>query len=192
MTTIPKCWGVAAALMWIAFRNDRHCETLQDTPFAGLDGLGTWSAIFQAEDHSIECLTPEKKELKLMKALQSGEARAWAVKNRSGDLVPIGPGEWNYLSSFNGAPQANKRGNSEACSVSDEIATDKSVRRRNKPSPKKNTASKLIHDAFPNGAPSPEKMDNKTLIKRVRERQNEPGRSDISDHTILRAAGRKK
>jgi hypothetical protein len=95
MAMIPECWGVAATLAWIAFRNDKYCEAIQELPHISLGGLGTWLAIYQATDRSIECLT--SKETELLKALQSGNCRAWAVKNRSGDLVAIGSGEWTNL-----------------------------------------------------------------------------------------------
>ena len=41
--------------------------------------------------------TPQETKLLLQKALRSGDVKAWAIKDRSGDLVLIGPGEWNGL-----------------------------------------------------------------------------------------------
>jgi len=88
---------VPATLAWIAIRNDALCDELEDIKNVGiLDRcirLGYGKAIEQVSEHP----TPQETKLLLQKALRSGDVKAWAIKDRSGDLVLIGPGEWNGL-----------------------------------------------------------------------------------------------
>lgn len=97
---IPPCWGVAAALAWIAARDEAICEKLQVNPKTGdtdiASALAEGVEIGRISEFPSKFPTAKSETGRaLVRGLQSGEVRAWAVRNGSGGLVPIGAGEWN-------------------------------------------------------------------------------------------------
>jgi hypothetical protein len=97
MTFIPRSWGVAATLAWIAVQNVTLCEELEDVSKAKCNDLAIRLGIFVAERGITDYPTvPEAKRV-LLKALISCEVKAWAYINWEGDRVLIGPGDWSDL-----------------------------------------------------------------------------------------------
>jgi hypothetical protein len=58
--------------------------------------------------------------------------------------------------------------------------------------PARERTQQVINELYPNGVPKPAALPNTVLCRRVGEKLREQGLVDVSDDTILRAAGRRK
>ena len=63
---------------------------------------------------------------------------------------------------------------------------------RGKSSPVRNRAQRVIDELYPSGVPAPASLSNATLCRKVGAKLKETKMQEVSDDTILRAAGRRK
>ena len=92
---IPRCWGIADALAWIAVRDAAISEVLQGNSSAGGLEIAIALAGFFPQGQISEFPTAKSgAALALLKALRAGDVKAWGFRNGSGSRSAIGAGEW--------------------------------------------------------------------------------------------------
>jgi hypothetical protein len=70
--------------------------------------------------------------------------------------------------------------------------SDEPTERASRSRPTRERAQQAINELYPQGMPSPTALPNAVLCRRVGEKLKELGVGDVSDDSILRAAGRRK
>ena len=119
--------------------------------------------------------------------VQSRPLKPWPVRRERFRIPGFWELEWIELSSADVASVLSPAG--ERNRVDQRSLPKAAPRTRSRPA--RDRVLQVIHELFPQGVPPSADMPNSLLCQRVGQELKERGKPDVSDDTILRAAGRR-
>jgi hypothetical protein len=136
----------------------------------------TWSDVLEGKDFQIPELKPADLDWE-----NSRPVNPWAVHYHVFKI----PGHWELE-----WIEVSRTDVTNVLCVPGE--SDEPTERASRSRPTRERAQQAISELYPQGVPSPTVLPNAVLCRRVGEKLKELGVGDVSDDSILRAAGRRK